>query len=152
MKKILFLLLPLFALSACKEEFLESTPYGQSVSSTFWRNAADALAGANAMYEPLRNEEFYGHSEQTFEICGDDFWRAGDHGEDQAIEDFTFDASNAQLGHSYNSKYEIVNRANAVSPPAQDESFGRTEEPDPTKPTGPRHDRRSGRRAIQRHR
>jgi len=114
MKKILFLLLPLFALSACKEEFLESTPYGQSVSSTFWRNAADALAGANAMYEPLRNEEFYGHSEQTFEICGDDFWRAGDHGEDQAIEDFTFDASNAQLGHSYNSKYEIVNRANAV--------------------------------------
>lgn len=114
MKKIFFFILPLLALSACKEEFLESTPYGQSVSSTFWRNAADALAGANAMYEPLRNEEFYGHSEQTFEICGDDFWRAGDHGEDQAIEDFTFDASNAQLGHSYSHKYEIVNRANAV--------------------------------------
>ncbi len=114
MKNILFLLGMILLLGSCKEEFLDATPYGQATSASFWRNADDALAAANAMYEPLTDEEFYGHSEQTFEICGDDFWRAGDHGEDQAIEDFTFDASNAQLRHSYNFKFEIVNRANAV--------------------------------------
>ncbi len=98
----------------CEEEFLESTPFGQATSAGFWRNGDDALAAANAMYEPLEDGNFYGHSEQTFEICSDDFWRAGDHGEDQAIEEFTFDPANSQLRSSYSRKYEIVNRANAV--------------------------------------
>lgn len=113
MKKLIFLL-PILLLASCNEEFLESTPFGQSTSATFWRNATDAQAAVNAMYEPLRAESFYGHSEQTFEICSDDFWRAGDHGEDQAIEEFTFDPDNAQVRFSYPFKYEIVNRANAV--------------------------------------
>ncbi|MEY3367554.1 MAG: hypothetical protein RI973_709 [Bacteroidota bacterium] len=114
MKNILYFIPLALLLSSCGEDFLDATPYGQSTSASFWRNADDAVSAANAMYEPLADEEFYGHSEQTFEICGDDFWRAGDHGEDQAIEDFTFDPSNSQLRHSYTFKYEIVNRANAV--------------------------------------
>jgi len=115
MKKLLYISLALAMLSvSCEEEFLESTPFGQSTSAAFWRNADDAVAAANALYEPLDDEGFYGHSEQTFEICSDDFWRAGDHGEDQAIEEFTFDPGNAQLRFSYDRKYEIVNRANAV--------------------------------------
>lgn len=101
-------------LAACSEEFLETVPYGQPTSDQFWRNADDAVAAANALYEPLDDEDFYGHTEQTFEICSDDFWRAGDHGEDQAIEEFTFDPANAQLRFSYSRKYEIINRANAV--------------------------------------
>ncbi len=100
--------------NSCGEDFLESTPFGQATSADFWRNAADAEAAANAMYDPLNDESFYGHGEQTFEICGDDFWRAGDHGEDQAIEEFTFDPANSQLRSAYTRKYEIVNRANAV--------------------------------------
>ena len=115
MKKLLFLSLAIALLSiGCEEDFLESAPFGQSTSAGFWRNADDALAAANAMYEPLDDGSFYGHTEQTFEICSDDFWRAGDHGEDQAIEEFTFDPGNAQLRFSYSRKYEIINRANAV--------------------------------------
>lgn len=108
------LILMAFTFVACDEEFLDSTPYGQATSADFWRNGDDAVAAANALYEPMRSGSFYGHSEQTFEICSDDFWRAGDHGEDQAIEEFTFDPGNAQLRFSYNRKYEIVNRANAM--------------------------------------
>lgn len=114
MNRLLLIIILAAMITACSEDFLDSTPYAQSTSATFWRNADDALAAANAMYEPLIEEDFYGHGEQTFEICGDDFWRAGDHGEDQAIEEFTFDPSNAQLRFSYNFKYEIVNRANAI--------------------------------------
>ncbi len=101
-------------ITACSDDYLEPTPFGLSTSATFWRNGDDALAAANALYDPLNDEAFYGHSEQTFEICSDDFWRAGDHGEDQAIEEFTFDPDNAQLRFSYSRKYEIVNRANAI--------------------------------------
>ncbi|GAB4421024.1 MAG: RagB/SusD family nutrient uptake outer membrane protein [Bacteroidia bacterium] len=113
MKNILIASLALL-LAACGEQFLEPTPYGESTSAAFWRNASDAEAAINAAYEPLRDEEFYGHSEQTFETCSDDFWRAGDHGEDQAIEEFSFDPGNSQLRHSYTFKYEIISRANAV--------------------------------------
>lgn len=111
---VLIIAVPLLLLTACSEDFLETTPYGQATSDQFWRNADDAVAAANALYEPLDDEDFYGHTEQTFEICSDDFWRAGDHGEDQAIEEFTFDPSNAQLRFSYTRKYEIINRANAI--------------------------------------
>lgn len=110
---LIFLLLGALA-TGCSEDFLDSTPYAQSTSATFWRNADDAVAAANAMYDPLNDEDFYGHGEQTFEICSDDFWRAGDHGEDQAIEEFNFDPSNAQLRSGYTFKYEIINRANAI--------------------------------------
>jgi len=114
MRKYLLFIPLAFMLAGCGEDFLETTPFGQSTSADFWRNGDDAVAAANALYDPLNDESFYGHSEQTFEICSDDFWRAGDHGEDQAIEEFTFDPANPQLRFSYDKKYEIVNRANAI--------------------------------------
>jgi hypothetical protein len=111
---ILFLLLVVLLTTACEENILDTTPYGQSTSSQFWRNGEDAVAAANAMYEPLVVEDFYGHSEHTFDIPSDDQFRAGDHGEDQAIESFTFDAGNPQLFYGWRHKYEVISRANAV--------------------------------------
>lgn len=99
---------------SCGDEFLETTAFGQSTTASFYRNADDAVAAINGAYEPMRSGSFYGHSEQTFEIQSDDFWRAGDHGEDQAIEEFTFDAANAQVRFSYPQKYEMISRANQV--------------------------------------
>ncbi|MDJ1505802.1 RagB/SusD family nutrient uptake outer membrane protein [Xanthocytophaga agilis] len=116
MKKIVFILsvLILFPFSGCSDDLLTSTPYGQSTSDRFWRNADDVVAATNAIYEPMLAEDFLGHAEMTFDICSDDMWRAGDHGEDQAIEDFTFDPSNPQLRYSWSYKYEMISRANAV--------------------------------------
>ncbi|MEK6479011.1 RagB/SusD family nutrient uptake outer membrane protein [Catalinimonas sp. 4WD22] len=113
-QKLSFLILLASLVSCNNEEVLESTPYGQSTSVDFWRNGEDAVAAANAMYEPLTYEDFYGHAEHTFDIPSDDQYRAGDHAEDQAIEEFTFDADNPQLAFSWKPKYEIVSRANAV--------------------------------------
>ncbi|WP_162415856.1 RagB/SusD family nutrient uptake outer membrane protein [Cyclobacterium roseum] len=113
-KSVLYLLLSCTLLAACEDNILETVPYGQSTSSQFWRNGDDAVAAANAMYEPLVNHDFYGHAEHTFDIPSDDQYRAGDHGEDQAIESFTFDAGNPQLYYSWRHKYEVISRANAV--------------------------------------
>ncbi|MDN3686262.1 RagB/SusD family nutrient uptake outer membrane protein [Cyclobacterium jeungdonense] len=111
---IVYLLLSFMLFAACDDNILETVPYGQSTSSQFWRNGDDAVAAANAMYEPLVVEDFYGHAEHTFDIPSDDQYRAGDHGEDQAIESFTFDAGNPQLFYSWRHKYEVISRANAV--------------------------------------
>ena len=99
---------------SCNEDILESTPFGLSTSATFWRNGDDVVSAVNAIYEPLRDHDFYGHAEHTFSIVEDDQWRAGDHSEDQAIEELTYDASNPQLWFSWRYKYEVISRANAV--------------------------------------
>jgi len=100
--------------ASCKKGLLDTPPYGQSTSADFWRNADDAIAGANAMYSLLGDEYTFAHTEQTWDICSDDQWRAGDHPEDQAIEEFTYDPSNIQLNDSWGGKYEIISRCNAV--------------------------------------
>lgn len=126
MKKLIFTLSAIcfliLTVISCKEDLLDSPPYGQSTSATFWQTSEDVVSAANAIYEPLRDHDFYGHAEHTFSIVEDDQWRAGDHGEDQAIEEFTFDPSNAQLAFSWRFKYEIISRANAVlinTPPVE---------------------------------
>lgn len=103
-----------FSIISCKDDLLESPPFGQFTSATFWQSGEDVVAATNAIYEPLRDHDFYGHAEHTFSIVEDDQWRAGDHGEDQAIEELTFDPSNAQLAAGWREKYEVISRANAV--------------------------------------
>ncbi|HRP57473.1 RagB/SusD family nutrient uptake outer membrane protein [Agriterribacter sp.] len=100
--------------NSCKKGFLNSPPYGQSTSADFWRNADDAIAASNALYSFLGDEYLFAHTEQTWDICSDDQWRAGDHPEDQAIEEFTYEPSNVQLNDSWSRKYEVISRANAV--------------------------------------
>lgn len=109
-----FLLLLTIGSVSCNKNLLDTPPYGQSTSQDFWRNGDDAVAASNALYSFIGDEYVYAHTEQTWDICSDDQWRAGDHPEDQAIEDFTYDASNIQLNDSWARKYEVVSRANAV--------------------------------------
>ena len=100
--------------SGCSNDLLETTPYGESTSATFWRNGEDAIAASNAMYTLLREEDFYGHSENVFDNCSDDLYRAGDHGYEEAMENFTLDASNNGVRAGWKNKYEMITRANAV--------------------------------------
>ena len=100
--------------SACQDDILESIPYGESTSANFWRNGDDAIAAANAIYAPLLEEDLYGHGENAFDNCSDDLYRAGDWGNEEAMENFTLDASNSGVSYGWKSKYEIISRANAV--------------------------------------
>ncbi len=111
-------LAPIIGLSliigGCNTDLLETTPYGESTSATFWRNADDAIAASNAMYTPLREEDSYGHSENVFDNCSDDLYRAGDHGYEEAMENFTLDPSNNGVRAGWKNKYEMITRANAI--------------------------------------
>jgi len=100
--------------SSCDNDLLETIPYGESTSATFWRNGDDAEAAANAMYTLLREEDSYGHNENVFDNCSDDLYRAGDHGYEEAMENFTLDASNNGVRAGWKNKYEMITRANAI--------------------------------------
>jgi starch-binding outer membrane protein, SusD/RagB family len=108
------ILLAILSIMGCKKNMLNSTPYGQPTSASFWRNADDAVSASNALYSFLGDEYIFAHTEFTWDICSDDMWRAGDHPEDQAIEEFTYEPSNPQLNESWSRKYEVISRANAV--------------------------------------
>lgn len=103
-----------FMVSSCDKNILDTTAYGESTSATFWRNGDDAVSAANAMYTLLREEDSYGHNENVFDNCADDIFRAGDHGYEEAMENFTMDASNYGVRAGWKNKYEMINRANAV--------------------------------------
>jgi len=100
--------------SQCNDDLLETTSYAQVTSQGFWRNGDDVVSAVNAIYEPLLQENYFGHYERTWDIQSDDMWRAGDHGEDQSIEFFTYDASNPKLIDTWKWRYEMISRANAV--------------------------------------
>lgn len=100
--------------SQCSDDLLETTSYAQVTSQGFWRNGDDVVSAVNAIYEPLLQENYFGHYERTWDIQSDDMWRAGDHGEDQSIEFFTYDASNPKLIDTWKWRYEMISRANAV--------------------------------------
>jgi starch-binding outer membrane protein, SusD/RagB family len=109
----IFLVLILI-LVQCKDDLLESPSYGQVTNQLFWRNGDDVVSAVNAIYEPLLQENYFGHFERTWDIQSDDMWRAGDHAEDQSIEYFTYDASNPKLIDTWKWRYEMISRANAV--------------------------------------
>jgi hypothetical protein len=104
----------LILLIGCDEDLLEPTPFAQSTSASFWRNADDAIAAANAMYTPLTSFGMYSHGENVFDNSSDDLYRAGDHGDEGALENFTMDASNSESSAGWKPKYEIINRANSI--------------------------------------
>lgn len=99
---------------SCKENLFESIPYGEATSAEFWRHGGDAIAAANAMYSPMNTEDFYGHNENVFDNLSDDLYRAGDHGYEEAMENFTFDAGNKGIRVGWKRKYEVITRANAI--------------------------------------
>lgn len=101
------------ALPGCSD-MLDSKPYGQDTSDTFWRNGDDVVSATNAIYAPLLDEDGFAHTEWTFDNCSDDMNRSGDHEPEEALELFTFNAANTHILNTWSTKYEVISRANAV--------------------------------------
>lgn len=101
------------SLTAC-DSLLDVTPKGTYTTATYWRSQSDAINGVTGIYNVLLEEDFTGHAEFTFDDPSDDQYRAGDHSEDVAIENLTYDAGNAQVRFGWKWKYEMINRANSA--------------------------------------
>lgn len=113
-RMLLFLSVTLIVfLTSCDESMIEPTAYGQTTTDNFWRNADDAQAAINAVYAPMTG--FMGHTYHTLSnIPSDDEYRAGDHGDHEEIENFTYDASHAKFNSFWEGAYEVIKRSNDV--------------------------------------
>jgi hypothetical protein len=96
--------------SACKKA-LDLKQQGVYTSENYFRNEVDAVNAVSGIYSLLEEEDYIGHAEATYDVPSDDYWRSGDHGEDEGIENLTYDASNAAIRYPWKWKYETVNRA-----------------------------------------
>ncbi|TWV98872.1 RagB/SusD family nutrient uptake outer membrane protein [Chitinophaga pinensis] len=112
--KLLIIAAVLFTSMTSCDSILDVTPKGTYTTATYWRNQSDAINGITGIYNVLLEEDFTGHAEFTFDDPSDDQYRAGDHSEDVAIENLTYDAANAQVRFGWRWKYEMINRANSA--------------------------------------
>jgi hypothetical protein len=110
-KNILYIAaLSLLSTTGCKKA-LDLEQKGVYNSDNYFKTQADAVNAVTGIYSLLEGEDYIGHAETTFDVASDDYWRSGDHSEDEAIENLTYDASNAQVNYSWKWKYETVNRS-----------------------------------------
>ena len=58
-------------LAGCQKK-LEIEPEGSPVTANFWNTSADAISGANALYEQFDGEEFYGRGYMWYINASDD--------------------------------------------------------------------------------
>ncbi|QHS59413.1 RagB/SusD family nutrient uptake outer membrane protein [Chitinophaga agri] len=112
--KLLITAAVLFTSMTSCDSLLDVTPKGTYTTATYWRSQSDAINGVTGIYNVLLEEDFTGHAEFTFDDPSDDQYRAGDHSEDVAIENLTYDAGNAQVRFGWKWKYEMINRANSA--------------------------------------
>ncbi|ASU36371.1 RagB/SusD family nutrient uptake outer membrane protein [Mucilaginibacter xinganensis] len=110
--KIIIYTVIVFALfnNACKKA-LDLKQQGVYTSDNYFRNEVDAVNAVSGIYSLLEEEDYIGHAEATFDVPSDDYWRSGDHGEDEGIENLTYDASNAAIRYPWKWRYEEINRS-----------------------------------------
>lgn len=99
---------------ACNKE-LEIIPEGAPTTGNFWKTEKDAIAGANAMYQPLDDENFYGRGYWWFINASDDMVTGRVKAEGDNIKNF----NRSFIGGSYTEgqwklRYIVIKRANDV--------------------------------------
>jgi hypothetical protein len=107
------LLLFIIGTASCKKD-LNLDQKGVYNTDNYFKTETDIVNGVSGIYNLLAQEDYISHAETTFDVASDDYWRSGDHSEDEAIENLTYDASNAQVNFSWRYKYETVNRSTNI--------------------------------------
>jgi hypothetical protein len=110
-KRILYTFIVLALLNSACKKALDLKQQGVYTSDNYFRNEVDAINAVNGIYSLLEEEDYIGHAECTFDVPSDDYWRSGDHGEDEGIENLTYDASNAAIRYPWRWRYEEINRS-----------------------------------------
>lgn len=101
----------LLAGTSCKKEFLDRKPLNEASDINFYRNAADAVAGINAAYNPLQMPRMY---KQEITVLGNQY--NNDTGINPKNNQFSsaFQPTNERLLITWGFSYVGINRANIV--------------------------------------
>ncbi|GAA4332347.1 RagB/SusD family nutrient uptake outer membrane protein [Flaviaesturariibacter amylovorans] len=106
------------ALGACKKDFLEVEPQGQTTAERFWQTSADADAAVNAIYGNLRSAGQVGIASVALESLGaddaDPGARQSDLPEMYQFDNFSVTSSNQFVGSFWAGLYGEINLCNQV--------------------------------------
>lgn len=99
---------------SCQRD-LDILPEGAPVESTFWTTAYELESGANAMYRPLFDSEFYGRGMFWFINASDDMVTGRKRGESDNVKNFSSAYIGAgDLETQWAKRYQVIFRANQV--------------------------------------
>jgi hypothetical protein len=103
---------------SCKKEFLNVPQQGQQQSEVFWKTAADASAGVNAIYGNMRSWENTAFPAIAIESMGSDDAEKGSSPSDASFfldfDTFTIDPNQGNIGGFWNGQYRNINYCNQV--------------------------------------
>ncbi|WP_341842717.1 RagB/SusD family nutrient uptake outer membrane protein [Chitinophaga caseinilytica] len=100
--------------TSCTKQ-LDISPEGTPTTNNFWKSELDAISGANAMYQPMDDENFYGRGYWWFINASDDMVTGRIKAEADNIKNF----NRSFIGGSYTEgqwkmRYSVIKRANDV--------------------------------------
>jgi hypothetical protein len=113
-KRILILCIAAGFLNSCTKK-LDITPEGSPVSGNFWQTSADAINGANALYEQFDGEEFYGRGFMWYINASDDMVTGRSNGKADNVKNFNSATSGVSyLTDQWKMRYIVIKRANDI--------------------------------------
>ena len=103
---------------SCKREFLDVPQQGQQQSDVFWKTAADAGAGVNAIYGNMRSYENTAFPAIAIESMGSDDAEKGSSPSDASFfldfDTFTIDPNQGNISGFWSGQYRNINYCNQV--------------------------------------
>ena len=116
--KLLFILLAIFSIASCSEDFLEVKPVGTFLEDNYYRTEAEALSGLVSVYDILSKQSGGFENMITMMNAGSDDHFAGGGGPTdgaglQSFSNYTI-TSVTVPGSFWNNNYQGVFRANIL--------------------------------------
>lgn len=114
---IALLLVSMFSIVACMDDFLDQKPQGIQTEEVFLKNEQDALLATNAIYNIFLDWNYHSGGFPLLDIMSDDAYKGSSPGDGGAIglfNTFQFTASAGDISRWYSALYKGVRRANIV--------------------------------------
>ncbi|OQP66590.1 carbohydrate-binding protein SusD [Niastella vici] len=101
-------------LNSCDKK-LDIEPEGSPVTGNFWKTSADAVSGANALYEQFDGEEFYGRGFMWYINASDDMVTGRSNAKAENVKNFNSATSGVSyLTDQWKMRYIVIKRANDI--------------------------------------
>ena len=112
--KISFFITAVVLLTSCSKK-LDIIPEGTPVNGNFWVTSADAVKGANAMYDQFDGEEFYGRGLMWYINASDDMVTGRGNAKAENVKNFNPATSTVSyLTDQWKMRYIVIKRTNDV--------------------------------------
>src|SRR5690349_17066188 len=114
LNRIIICCMATIVLNSCAKK-LDIEPEGSPVTGNFWKTSADAISGANALYEQFDGEEFYGRGFMWYINASDDMVTGRSNAKADNVKNFNSATSGVSyLTDQWKMRYIVIKRANDI--------------------------------------